>query len=209
MQVEMKTQEIALHIVDKFAIPEQPQLFIGVLCGEDIAMSDVKSSAHEVNWRWRTYPRTEVCVSKNLCAECVKECKRLWYRKQREHNVPPTSIRNCRNILRSIQRDISRTSDLEKLASLGRELQATSNSFRKTAPDLLHKEQKERCALCKERQRNRKNMSLDHIVPSAKGGATSLRNLQLVCRACNEEKGTTDNDEFISRLKAAGRIVED
>ena len=198
------------HIVDKFTIPAgQSQLFIGSLCGQDFAMSDVKSSAHVVDWRWGSYPREEVCASKNLCSECVKECKRIWFRMQRKRDIPPTSIRNCRNILRSIRRDIARTDDLEVWAKLGEELRVTSNRFyRTTVPALLYKEQKGRCALCQEHQRNPKNMSLDHIAPRAKGGASSLDNLQLACRACNEERGDRDNEWFISHLRQEGRLVE-
>ena len=209
MQVEIKAQETALHVVDKFTTPEQPQLFIGSLCGQDIAMSDVKSSAHVVDWRWRTHPDQNVHKGKNFCVDCVKKCRRVWYRKQRGHGVPPVSIRNCERILRSIRSDILRTTDLEKWAKLGEELRVTANRFyRTTAPALLYKQQKGRCALCQERQRNPKNMSLDHIVPRAKGGSSSLRNLQLACRACNEEKGNRDNEWFINRLKEMGRIVD-
>ena len=101
-------------------------------------------------------------------------------RKQRKHSVPPVSIRNCKRILRSIKDDIRRTDDLEVLANLAKELRETSNRFyKKTAPALLYKQQKGRCALCQERQRNPKNMALDHIAPRAKGGSSSLDNLQL------------------------------
>ena len=209
MQVEMKAEETARHIVDEFTIPEQPQLFIKSICGQDIAMSDVKSSAHVVDWRWRTHPDQNVHKGKNFCVDCVKKCRRVWYQKQRKHSVPPVSIRNCKSILRSIADDIRRTDDLEVLPNLAKELQATSNRFyKKTAPALLYKQQKGRCALCQERQRNPKNMALDHIAPRAKGGSSSLDNLQLACRACNEEKGDRDNEWFINRLKEMGRIVD-
>jgi len=209
MQVEMKAEETALHIVDEFTIPEQPQLFIKSLCGQDIAMSEVKTSSYVVNWRLRTYPVERVCASKNLCADCVEECKRDWYHMMRRHKIPPDSIFICKNILTTIRNDIARTDDLEVLANLAKELQATSNRFyKKTAPALLYKQQKGRCALCQERQRNPKNMALDHIAPRAKGGSSSLDNLQLACRACNEEKGDRDNEWFINRLKEMGRIVD-
>lgn len=36
-----------------------------------------------------------------------------------------------------------------------------------------------------------KRLSVDHIVPESKGGATTLENLQTMCRPCNSEKGAS------------------
>ncbi len=33
------------------------------------------------------------------------------------------------------------------------------------------------------------NLEIDHRIPYARGGATSARNLQVLCRACNRRKG--------------------
>jgi len=45
-----------------------------------------------------------------------------------------------------------------------------------------------------------RNMTIDHVVPQAKGGTDHLDNLQLLCNACNSMKGTRTQAEFIARL---------
>lgn len=37
----------------------------------------------------------------------------------------------------------------------------------------------------------RKDLSLDHIHPESKGGATTVENLQTLCRSCNSKKGVS------------------
>jgi hypothetical protein len=41
-----------------------------------------------------------------------------------------------------------------------------------------------------------KNKSLDHIVPSSKGGANFLENLQPMCKKCNSEKKTDSTVDY-------------
>lgn len=42
------------------------------------------------------------------------------------------------------------------------------------------------CVTCKAR----KDLSIDHIIPVARGGTNDLDNLQTMCRSCNSRKGT-------------------
>jgi len=42
-----------------------------------------------------------------------------------------------------------------------------------------------RCVECE----SVKRLCVDHIIPESKGGATTLENLQTLCRPCNTEKG--------------------
>lgn len=44
-----------------------------------------------------------------------------------------------------------------------------------------------RCVLC----RKRSNLTIDHIIPLARGGGSEIENLRVLCRRCNSAKGTT------------------
>jgi 5-methylcytosine-specific restriction endonuclease McrA len=46
------------------------------------------------------------------------------------------------------------------------------------------------------------NATLDHIVPRSRGGDNSLSNLLLCCRGCNQGKGSTGYQDFVSKVAA-------
>ncbi len=48
------------------------------------------------------------------------------------------------------------------------------------------------------------NLSVDHIVPKAKGGSEDSKNLQLLCRSCNSIKGDRTMDYLKEQLTAKG-----
>ena len=49
-----------------------------------------------------------------------------------------------------------------------------------------------------------RNMTIDHIIPQARGGTDHPENLQLLCGACNSTKGTGTQAELIEKLKDNG-----
>ena len=51
-----------------------------------------------------------------------------------------------------------------------------------------------------------RNMSVDHIIPQAKGGTHHISNLQLLCAGCNSLKGTKSQAELLVRLTDKGWI---
>jgi site-specific DNA-methyltransferase (adenine-specific) len=58
----------------------------------------------------------------------------------------------------------------------------------KSVKERLYKEQNSLCNGCK-KQFEIRNMEIDHIVPKSKGGGDYYENYQLLCGACNREKG--------------------
>ncbi len=49
-----------------------------------------------------------------------------------------------------------------------------------------------------------RNLTVDHVVPRAKGGSDHLDNLQLLCGACNSMKGTGTQAQLLAKLMAEG-----
>ena len=47
-----------------------------------------------------------------------------------------------------------------------------------------------------------RNFHKDHIVPKAKGGADTDKNLQLLCGHCNSVKGVRDMSYLLAKLKS-------
>ena len=73
----------------------------------------------------------------------------------------------------------------------------------RTHKHTLFGKQEGRCAGCDTAFPFR-NFTVDHIVPRSKGGHDHLDNLQLLCNACNSQKGSRSQEEFLVRLQAAG-----
>ena len=49
-----------------------------------------------------------------------------------------------------------------------------------------------------------RNFTIDHIIPTSRGGTGHLENLQLLCGACNSVKGSGTNEEFLVKLSGMG-----
>ena len=73
----------------------------------------------------------------------------------------------------------------------------------KTHKQTLFGRQEGHCAGCRHDFLFR-NFTIDHVVPQSKGGTDHIDNLQLLCSACNSEKGTRTQEEFLAILKRKG-----
>ena len=49
-----------------------------------------------------------------------------------------------------------------------------------------------------------RNLTIDHVIPSSRGGTDHIDNLQLLCGACNSVKGNGSNEEFLVKLVGMG-----
>lgn len=48
--------------------------------------------------------------------------------------------------------------------------------------------------------------TIDHVKPQSKGGGSSIHNLRLACRSCNNHKGDMTVEEFVSTPRLWKRI---
>lgn len=58
-----------------------------------------------------------------------------------------------------------------------------------------------RCPYCDHEYSPTNKVTLDHIVPIAKGGKHSLYNIQWMCAPCNISKGVKDLDEWLKHIQ--------
>lgn len=56
------------------------------------------------------------------------------------------------------------------------------------------------CEFCKG-ELNVKNMGLDHSIPLSRNGAKHIENLKIVCKKCNERKGSLTTNEYFSLVE--------
>ena len=78
------------------------------------------------------------------------------------------------------------------------------NAVSPHARRLLYELQEGRCNGCGNSYEP-KDLTLDHICPSSKGGTNETDNLQLLCHNCNSIKGNRTMDYLRDRLREEGR----
>ena len=73
-------------------------------------------------------------------------------------------------------------------------------TFPKEVRERVYAKAEGKCALCG-RKLLYEEMTLDHIVPLAMGGADAEENLQCACNACNLFKGSILPEDFMQRIR--------
>ena len=91
--------------------------------------------------------------------------------------------------------------DIPKRTDLGKIIPYNDIRNRK----YLYGEQGGYCNGCENHFESR-NLTVDHIVPRADGGTDHISNLQLLCGACNSQKGTKSHAELLVLLTEKGWI---
>ena len=76
-----------------------------------------------------------------------------------------------------------------------------------THKDLLYGKQSGQCGGCMVMFQKR-NLTIDHIVPKKNGGPDHVDNLWLLCGACNSSKGTKSQAEFLKERVKRGESIE-
>lgn len=121
---------------------------------------------------------------KNL--ERTRENRARWSRENRHKNL---------EILRARGRANTQRRKALKLQSEG---ECTADQIEE-----LRKRIGKRCAHCRILATKRK-LTIDHIIPLARGGLHDIRNIQFLCGPCNSSKNARDPIEF---AQSAGRLL--
>ena len=119
-----------------------------------------------------------------------------WYRPVGDGRTS-WSVRDSRRELGLTSFTVTHRDDLPQRTDLGQ-----LPSYR-THKHSLYGKQEGHCAGCRTLFPFR-NMTIDHIVPRARGGTDHLDNLQLLCNACNSLKGIDSQETFVAELRNRG-----
>jgi len=130
--------------------------------------------------------------------EQVKERKRLWTRANRERlNALSREYKraNAEKVREAKAEYYRRNPHIARLEAHRRRARQSKAEGAFTYEDVqrIFKAQNGRCACC----RSKAGLTIDHIVPLAKGGTNWPANLQGLCLSCNTAKQARDPIEFM------------
>ena len=108
-----------------------------------------------------------------------------------------------------MKRELEKVTTMHFLKSISGRTDIKGEELKKwQAKKLLYEEQEKRCNGC-EAYYHEKDLTVDHIIPRAKGGQDTKENLQLLCFHCNTVKGVGSNKTLKHKLRLAGILDEE
>ena len=102
-----------------------------------------------------------------------------------------------------LRREMDLFFDITRRADIPHRTDVASLPNYRTHKHTLYGKQEGNCTGCRTHFPFR-NLTIDHVIPQAKGGTDHPDNLQLLCGACNSMKGTGTQEELIAKLVAEG-----
>ena len=168
-----------------------------------MAKDKAKAAAREAAWRAanpervREYHKAWVAANREKLRAKHKE----WRDANRERvraNGQAWAKANPDKLAAKARRYYRESPDQAKAAGHRRRAKLRGVESTLTRADVaeLRKLQKGLCAICAQKR----TLTLDHIVPIARGGAHTRKNAQLLCRSCNASKGARDPIDHMQRL---------
>ena len=154
------------------------------------------------------------------CRPCRKEYARAWYASHREQQVARSARWNKENAeklnatkraryakhpekeraymraYRKAHPDLYKSADALKCAKRRSAINNTPNLLTAEQFAQLRKAAKGRCYYCK----TKATLTLDHVVPLARGGHHSADNVVFACKPCNSSKWARDPVDFGRRF---------
>lgn len=124
--------------------------------------------------------RGHICeryVANHACVMCIKENESYKYQQEMRSQKQPQKRKEKeenKRIRRNAKRHKRRA--LEKSAGGSYNVKEIRN---------LYESQNGKCTICGLQFDNCVKYEIDHIMPISKGGNNSIKNIQLLCRACN------------------------
>lgn len=139
------------------------------------------------------------------------ERSRLWYRKNRERQIQKAREWLDANPEKARARQAAssrkwwaKNPDKRRIYNNNRRSKVKGNGGSHTVGDIqaIRVLQRGRCAICSSKLSSRYHV--DHIKPISMGGTNDPRNIQLLCKSCNQKKSFRDP---LKHMRSLGRLL--
>jgi 5-methylcytosine-specific restriction endonuclease McrA len=189
-----KAYKAAQYIKNRGLVSEQNRAYYAA----HLDQSRIAMRAYRIKNKERIREVSDAWDNKNKVK--TKATKAAWYIKNKERitewgKTHPEELKNIQSRYRK------KNPEKIKIRNNNRRAQKRSNGG-KLSPGIssrLLTLQCGKCAICKKALK-RVGFHLDHIIPIARGGGNTDRNIQLTCPKCNQKKGSKDPIAFMQSI---------